>query len=314
MPRPIWSGAISFGLVTIPIKVVNATEDHSISFRQVHLADMGRVRYRKVCELDGKQLTDDEIIKGYEISRDRLVPVTDDELAQMPLPTARAIEIVAFVPAQSIDPVRIGDSYYLEAAADVAAKPYKLLRQALERSAKVAVAKFALRGRERLGLLRVKGDALVLHSMHWPDEIRSPAELAPPTVEIDESEIDGAIALMEAMGQDDLAAYRDEYREALEQVIAAKAEGKQLPSAEAAPKPAGQVVDLMAALNESVQKAREARGDGEHATVHDMSKPKKKPATKTTAKTAKKATAKKATSKKVAAKKATPSRGKPRAS
>jgi DNA end-binding protein Ku len=237
------------------------------------------------------------------------VPVTDDELAQMPLPTARAIEIVAFVPAQSIDPVRIGDSYYLEAAADVAAKPYKLLRQALERSTKVAVAKFALRGRERLGLLRVKGDALVLHSMHWPDEIRSPAELAPPTVEIDESEIDGAIALMEAMGQDDLAAYHDEYREALERVIAAKAEGRRPPSAEAAPEPAGQVVDLMAALNESVQKAREARGEGEHATVHDMPKPKKKPA-----KTAKKATAKKTTSKKVAATKATPSRGKPRAS
>jgi DNA end-binding protein Ku len=298
MPRPIWSGAITFGLVTIPIKVINATEDHSISFRQVHLEDMGRIRYRKVCELDGQQLRDDEIIKGYEVSKDTLVPVTEEDLADMPLPTARAIDIVAFVPAESIDPVRIGDSYYLEADGQVSAKPYKLLRQALERSSKVAVAKFALRGRERLGLLRVKEDALVLHSMHWPDEIRSPAELAPPPVEIGDSEVDGALALMDAMGQDDLSDYHDEYREALEQVIAAKAEGKAMPAAEA-PEPAGQVVDLMAALNESVAKARESRGEGEHATVHDMPKPKKTAAKKT----AKKTPAKKAATKKTAGRK-----------
>jgi DNA end-binding protein Ku len=147
MPRPIWSGAISFGLVTNPIKVVNATEDRSISFRQVHLWDICCIRYGKICELDGQQLRDDEIIKGYEISKDTLIPVTDQDLEGMPLPTAKAIDIVAFVPAQSIDPVRIGDSYYLEADGQVSAKPYKLLRQALERSSKVAVAKFALRGR-----------------------------------------------------------------------------------------------------------------------------------------------------------------------
>jgi DNA end-binding protein Ku len=299
MPRPIWSGAITFGLVTIPIKVINATEDRSISFRQVHLEDMGRVRYRKICEIDGQQLADHEIIKGYEVSKDTLVPVTDEDLADMPLPTAKAIDIVAFVPAESIDPVRIGDSYYLEADGQVSAKPYKLLRQALERSSKVAVAKFALRGRERLGLLRVKEDALVLHAMHWPDEIRSPAELAPPPVEIGDSEVDGAIALMEAMGQDDLSGYHDEYREALEQVIAAKAEGRQLAPAPDVSAPAGQVVDLMAALNESVAKAREQRG--EDATVHDLPKPKKTTAKKTTKKAAaKKTTAKKASRKKTA--------------
>lgn len=305
MPRPIWSGAISFGLVTIPIKVTNATEDRSISFRQVHLEDMGRIRYRKVCEVDGQQLRDDEIIKGYEVSKDTLIPVTDQDLEGMPLPTVKAIDIVAFVPAESIDPVRIGDSYYLEADGQVSAKPYKLLRQALERSSKVAVAKFALRGRERLGLLRVKDDVLVLHSMHWPDEIRSPAELAPPPVEIGDSEVDGALALMDAMGQDDLSDYRDEYRAALEQVIAAKAEGKAMPAAEA-PQPAGQVVDLMAALNESVAKARQSRGEDEHATVRDMPKPKK-----TAAKN--KAPAKKTATKKTAAKK-TASGRKPRAS
>lgn len=302
MPRPIWSGAISFGLVTIPVKVVPATENHNISFRQVHLEDMGRVRYRKVCEIDGKQLSDDEITRGYEVAKDTLVAVTDEDLEGMPLPTAKVIEIVAFVPAESIDPVRIGDSYYLEGAGDVAAKPYKLLRQALERSSKVAVAKFALRGRERLGLLRVKKDALVLHSMHWPDEIRSPASLAPPAVEIEDSEVDGAMALMDAMGEEDISHYTDHYREALQEVIAAKAEGKEPPAAEEEAEPGGQVVDLMAALNASVAKARESRGEDEHATVHEMPKPKKKAARKAPAK---KATAKKATAKKETAKKET---------
>ncbi|MFH8931355.1 Ku protein [Streptomyces pristinaespiralis] len=321
MPRPIWSGAISFGLVTIPIKVVPATENHNISFRQVHLEDMGRVRYRKVCELDGKQLSDNEIVKGYEVAKDQLVAVTDEDLAEIPLPTAKAIEIVAFVPAGSIDPVRIGDSYYLEGDGQVAAKPYKLLRQALERSSKVAVAKFALRGRERLGLLRVKGDALVLHSMHWPDEIRSPASLAPPAVEIEDSEVDGAIALMDAMGEEDISHYTDHYREALEELIAAKAQGKQPAPVAEAQEPGGQVVDLMAALNASVAQARESRGEGEHATVHEMPKPKK-----TAKKAAKKTPAKKTAAKKTeagstagsTAKKATPKktadRQKPRAS
>jgi DNA end-binding protein Ku len=255
-----------------------------------------------VCELDGKQLADHEITRGYEVNKNTIVAVSDEDLENMPLPTAKAIEIAAFVPAESIDPVRIGDSYYLEADGQVAAKPYALLRQALERSSKVAVAKFVLRGRERLGLLRVKENAIVLHSMHWPDEVRSPESLAPPAVEIGDSEVDGAIALMEAMAQDDLSQYHDEYREALEEVIAAKAEGKALPKVEGEEPPTGQVVDLMAALNASVQAAKESRGEsGEHAAVHDM--PKKRTAKKTTA-AAKKATAKKTPAKKAPAKKA----------
>lgn len=179
MPRPLWTGAISFGLVTIPIKVVSATESHSISFHQYHREDMGRIRTRKVCEIDGEVLSQEEIGKGYEVAKDRTVPVTDEELDRMPLPTAKAIEIVAFVEAGSIDPVRISDSYYLAVDGQVAAKPYALLRKALERSDKVAVAKFAWHNRERLGLLRVREDAIVLHSMRWPDEIRSPESLAP---------------------------------------------------------------------------------------------------------------------------------------
>ncbi|MFC4611439.1 Ku protein [Streptomyces maoxianensis] len=303
MPRPVWSGAISFGLVTIPIKVLPATENRSISFHQYHLEDEGRIRTRKVCEIDGKQLSTEEIGRGYEVAKDTIVEVTDEDLDRMPLPTAKAIDIVAFVPADSIDPVRIGDSYYLTADGPVAAKPYVLLRKALERSAKVAVAKFAWHNRERLGLLRVKENAIVLHAMRWPDEIRDPAELTPQPVDVDDSEIDAAIQLMETMAADDISGYTDHYREALEEVIAAKAAGKKPPKPAGEPAPAGQVVDLMSALNASVQAAKESRGEsGRPATVHEM--PKKRAAKKTAA-TKSTATAKKTTTKKTPAKKTT---------
>ncbi|WP_331762236.1 Ku protein (plasmid) [Streptomyces sp. NBC_01527] len=287
MPTAVWSGAISFGLVTIPIKVFSATEDRSISFHRIHLEDGGRVRNRKVCEVDAKVVDQSEVGKGYELGN-TIVQVSDAELAEIPLPTAKAIEIAAFVPADSIDPVRISDSYYLAADGQVAAKPYVLLRQALERSEKVAVAKFAWHGRERLGLLRVKNDAIVLHSMKWPDEVRSPAELAPAGVDLDEDELQRAIDLMDSMTTDTISGYRDHYREALEELIAAKAEGQAPPGpAEAGKATGGGVVDLMAALNASVQRARESRGESdEHATVHEM-----QPSKKTT----KKAATKKAT-------------------
>lgn len=298
MPRPVWSGAVSFGLVTIPIKVLPATESHGISFNQIHLEDGGRVRYQKVCDLDGRVLTQDEIGKGYEVSKDTVVQVTDADLAQMPLPTAKAIEIMAFVPAASIDPIRISDGYYLAADGPVAAKPYTLLRKALERTDKVAVAKFAWHGRERLGLLRVKGDALLLHAMKWDDEIRSPEELKPKETELSEDEIAGALALMETMAAehlDDLELV-DRYREAVVEIIEAKAEHRQPKPAGEVSAPAGQVIDLMAALEDSVAKAKASRGEtAGDATVHDMPAPKKAAAKKSAP--SKKAAAKKTTRK-----------------
>jgi DNA end-binding protein Ku len=306
MPRPLWTGAISFGLVTIPIKIISATEDHSIHFRQVHLEDMGRVRTRKICSIDGEAVSQDEIGKGYEVSKDEVVTVTDQELDAMPLPTAKAIEIVAFVEADTIDPVRIGDSYYLGVDGDVAKKPYTLLRKALERSDKVAIAKFAWHGRERLGVLRVRESAIVLHSMHWPDEIRSPESLAPKDVDLDDDEIDRAVQLTDTMVTDDISQFRDHYRDALEELIEAKAEDKVLPEpAEDGKQESGKVMDLMAALNASVQAAKEGRGEhGGDATVHEI-QPGKKAAKKTTAKKApvKKAPAKKSPARKTAAKK-----------
>ncbi|WP_432198207.1 Ku protein [Streptomyces sp. bgisy027] len=297
MPRSIWSGAISFGLVTVPINVVSATEDHSIRFHQYHLEDMGRVRVRKYCEVEDREVANAEIGKGYQLTKEQVIPITDEELREIPLPTAKAIEIEAFVPLESIDPIRIGEGYYLQPSGQVAAKPYRLLVQALGRSSKVAIAKFAWSGRERLGVLRVKDDVIVLHAMRWPDEIRDPAELLPEPVDVTEDEIDGALALMDSMARDDLegSEFRDTYTDALAQIIEAKREDRPLPEAPEPEAAGGTVLDLMAALNESVAQAKASRGEGP-ADVHEL--PKKKSA-------AKKTTAKKQPSKKSAAKKTT---------
>ncbi|THA52470.1 Ku protein [Streptomyces sp. A1136] len=260
--RSIWNGAISFGLVSIPIKLVNATESHSISFRQVHVTDGGRVRYRKVCELDGEEVSAAEIGKGYEEADGSIIPITDEDLARLPIATAKTIEIVSFVPADEIDPLQMDAAYYLAANGATAAKPYTLLREALKRSRKVAIAKFALRGRERLGMLRVVDDVIAMHGLLWPDEIRRPEGVAPETsVTVRDAELDLADALMATLGEVDIESLHDDYREALEEMIAAKAGGAYEP-AEAAAEPAGQVIDLMAALERSVQAAKASRGEG----------------------------------------------------
>jgi DNA end-binding protein Ku len=266
----------------VPIHVVSATEDHSIRFHQYHLEDMGRVRVRKVCEVEDREVPNSEIGKGYELSKTQIVPVTDEELRQMPLPTAKAIEIHAFVPLDSIDAIQIGEGYYLQPDGQVAAKPYKLLRQALERSSKVAVAKYAWSGRERLGLLRVRGEAIVLHAMRWPDEIRDPSELAPAATELSDDEISEAEHLIDRMTRDDIEGndFTDRYTEAVAKVIEAKRDGRALPKTPEPAATSGRVVDLMAALQESVRKAQASRG--EDASVHEL--PKKKTAAKKTAK------------------------------
>ncbi|MEU3842101.1 Ku protein [Streptomyces sp. NPDC028635] len=306
--RSIWNGAISFGLVSIPIKLVNATESHSISFRQIHTEDGGRIRYRKFCELEDREVTQAEIGKGYEDADGSIIPITDEDLASLPLPTAKTIEIVAFVPADRIDPLQMDAAYYLAASGAPAAKPYTLLREALKRSNKVAIAKYALRGRERLGMLRVVGDAIAMHGLLWPDEVRAPEGVAPDAdVTVRDKELDLADALMDTLGEVDMDDLHDEYREAVEEVIAAKVSGTAPPEA---PEPAagGTVLDLMAALENSVRAARESRGEGggpaageEEAEVRPLR------GRKTAKKTAAPASAKKEPAKKSAAKKTTAS-------
>ncbi|MGW4730273.1 non-homologous end joining protein Ku [Streptomyces shenzhenensis] len=277
--RSIWNGAISFGLVSIPIKLVNATESHSISFRQIHTEDGGRIRYRKFCELEDREVSGAEIGKAYEDADGTMIQISDDDLAHLPIPTARTIEIVAFVPADRIDPLQMGAAYYLAAGGAAAAKPYTLLREALKRSNKVAIAKYALRGRERLGMLRVVGDAIAMHGLLWPDEVRAPEGVAPDTdVTVRDKELDLADALMDTLGEVDLADLHDEYQDALEEVIAAKAAGEEPPEAPG-PAPGGKVLDLMAALENSVRAAKESRGEeaepGEHAEVTSL--PRRRP-------------------------------------
>jgi DNA end-binding protein Ku len=321
--RSIWNGAISFGLVSIPIKLVNATESHSISFRQIHLDDGGRIRYRKVCELEDREVSTPEIGKAYEDADGTLIPIMDEDLASLPIPTARTIEIVAFVPAERIDPLQMETAYYLSANGVPAAKPYVLLREALKRSQKVAVAKFALRGRERLGMLRVVDDVIAMHGLLWPDEIRATDEVAPDTsVTVREQELDLADALMDTLGEVDLEDLHDDYREAVEELIAAKASGVEAPAVPAGERPGGKVLDLMAALEKSVRAAKESRGEEAGEEAGEPSEVTPLPARRTAARksaraapkevggkkstsAAKKTAAKKTTSKKTTAKKST---------
>ncbi|MEU6146029.1 Ku protein [Streptomyces sp. NPDC047081] len=308
--RSIWNGAISFGLVSIPIKLVNATESRSISFRQIHLEDGGRIRYRKFCELEDREVTSAEIGKGYEDADGSIIQITDEDLSHLPLPTAKTIEIVAFVPADRIDPLQMDASYYLAAGGAPAAKPYTLLREALKRSNKVAIAKYALRGRERLGMLRVVDDAIAMHGLLWPDEVRAPEGVAPDTnVTVNDKELDLADALMNTLGEIDLDELHDEYREALEEVVAAKAAGETPPEA---PEPAkgGKVLDLMAALEKSVSAAKKSRGE-EAGEAEAEAEVRRLPARKSARATPKQTTGKKSTStaagKKTTAKKTTTS-------
>lgn len=313
--RSIWNGAISFGLVSIPIKLVNATEHHSVSFRQIHTEDGGRIRYRKVCELEEREVTSDEIGKGYEEPDGTIIPITDDDLAALPLPTAKTIDIVGFIPAERIDPLQMDAAYYLMANGVPAAKPYTLLREALKRSGRVAIAKFALRGRERLGMLRVVEDVIAMHGLLWPDEVRAPESATPDaSVTVRDKELDLADALMDTLGEVDLEELHDDYREAVEELIAAKASGEKVPAPPAADR-GGKVIDLMSALESSVRQARASRGEeeGEKGDGEVERLPARKRAAGKTSRTAPKestgkkstSTAKKTAGKKTAAKKTT---------
>lgn len=299
MPAAVWSGTITFGLVAIPVQMVSATSSHKIGFRQIHLADRGRVRYRKICELDEQVLEQEDIGRAYEAGPDHLVPVSDEELDALPLPTAKAIEVSGFLPMDHVPQEMIGTPYFLSAASKAADKPYVLMRRALERSGKAGVGKLAMRDAERLVLIRPHGDVLVAHILHWPDEVRSAADAAPKGgVEISDEEAARADALVEALGEVDLGAFHDEYAAAVQDLINAKLEGGEPPQAEPEPAATGEAADLMDTLEAAVSQARTG------AEVHRLAD-RKRPAKKTAQKTGGKTAAKKTTARKTAAKKQT---------
>ncbi|HQZ00572.1 MAG TPA: Ku protein [Propionicimonas sp.] len=260
MPRSIWKGAVSFGLVTIPVKVYGATQEKDISFRQVHAVDNGRVRYKRVCEVCGEEVPYGEIAKGYEAADGRMAVLTDEDFADLPAAQGKAVEVVQFVAVDDIDPTYFDRTYFLEPEKS-GNKPYILLRQALAESGKAAVVKVALRSRESLALIRPVGDVLRLHTMIWPDELRDD-EFAAPTEEVKVSEAEVGMARMfidQLSGDWDPDQFSDNYREALEKVIEAKLEGIELPDVAEGTPTGGQVVDLVEALRASVEAAKARR-------------------------------------------------------
>ena len=308
MPQAIWKGTISFGLVTIPVKLYSATEEKDISFRQVHEEDGGRIRYRRVCEIDGEEVPYSDIGKGYEMPDGRMVILSNDDFAQLPLPTAKAIEVLEFVPIEQVDPLYFAKAYYL-AADGVGAKPYKLLREALTRSGQLALVKVAIRTRETLALLRERDGALVLQTMLWPDEVRDSSFATPDdSIDIRKQEVEMAESYISTLKSEfDPERYHSDYREALEKLVEAKAEGIPVPEIEEEEGETADVVDLVAALRASVDAAKKRRAGGGAAKDE---KPAKKTTSKKTAKktpakkAAKKSTTKKSTTKKAASKKA----------
>jgi DNA end-binding protein Ku len=303
--RSIWKGAISFGLVTIPIRVFTATEEKNISFRQVHSSDGGRIKYKRICEVDGEEVPFPEIAKGYELPDGDVLVLQPEDLADLPLPSSKAVDVLEFVPFDQIDPTALSKAYYLGPDSKVAEKPYVLLREALKRSDRVAVVKVALRNREALAFVRAVDDTLVMHTMLWPDEVRDAGEVAPSeNVSVSAQEVSMAESFIDTLTADfDAERYKDVYREALEQVIEAKLEGHEVEQPAASAPSNAEVVDLLAALRASVAAAKRQRGEGDAAAEqHDDGKSAAEDDRDTT--TAKKSTAKKAPAKKAPAKKA----------
>lgn len=275
--RSIWKGAISFGLVSIPVKLYSATEERSVSFHQVHRDDGGRIKYRRVCQTCGEEVAYADIAKGYELSSGEVVVLTDEDFADLPISTSRSVDVLQFVPLEQVDPMYFAKSYYLEPDG-MGAKPYVLLRDALEKSGRVAVVKIALRQREQLATLRVRDGVFVLETMLWPDEIRTPDfGFLEEDVDVRPQELEMAGSLIDSMtGDFQPSDYSDSYREALQAVIDAKVEGREIVQPEE-PEESGEVVDLMSALRASVEAAKGERGGAARAAEDsDEEKPARK--------------------------------------
>jgi DNA end-binding protein Ku len=296
--RAIWKGAISFGLVTIPVKLYSATEEKDVTFHQVRRSDGSRIKYKRVAAADGEEVEYGDIAKGYELPTGETVVLTDEDFKDLPLTTSRAIDVLQFVPLEEVDPIYFAKSYYLEPE-KAGTKPYVLLREALEKSGRVAVVKVALRNRESLATLRVRDGVFVLETMLWPDEVRTPDfAFLDEDVEVRDQELAMAGSLIETLtGDFDPTQFSDSYREALQAVIDAKVQGREVVQPEGAQPTAGTVVDLMAALRASVDAAK-AKQSGEAAEAPAPRKAAKKaaatkaPAKKATGKAAAKAPAK----------------------
>lgn len=326
--RSLWKGSVSFGLVSIPVKLYSATGGHDLRFHQVHEKDGGRIRYKRTCEVCGEVVSYSDIAKGYDSDDGRSAILTDEDLDALPVASGREIDVVEFVPADQVDPVLMDKTYYLEPDGK-AAKPYALLREALGSTERMALVKVALRQRETLAVLRVRDQVIVLQTLLWPDEVREPDfKVLNEDIDLRPQEVTMAESLVESLAADfDPTQFEDEYKIAMEQLVEAKLDGTDaselLRPDTAETGDDADVVDLVAALRASVEKAKSGRssspeesgGSESESAEAPSGSDGQQPAKKSTAKksasksstarkpAAKKASAKKAPAKKTAAKK-----------
>jgi DNA end-binding protein Ku len=265
MPRTMWKGAISFGLVTVPIRMYPSTEEKSLKFNQLHDEDHGRIKYQRVCSIDGKEVPYEHIVKGYEIEKDRYVVMEDEDFDAVPVESSRTVDIQQFVEAEEIDPIYYKKSYYL-VPEEAGIKAYSLLRQAMSEDGRVGIAKVSFRDKEHLAALRFKDDVMLLETMYWPDEIRAAdfdeldkaVKIRPQEVQMARSLIDN---LTEAFKPDQ---YKDEYREALMEIVEKKAAGEEIEVIQ--PPEEEKVVDLMEALKQSVESTKKRAASAKKST------------------------------------------------
>ncbi|WP_346007665.1 Ku protein [Janibacter terrae] len=300
--RAIWKGAVSFGLVNVPVRLYSATENHDVQFRQVHRTDGGRIKYKRFCTKDGEEVAYDDIAKGYETEDGAMIVLTDEDMAELPTRSSKEISVEKFVPEDQIDPMLLDKSYYLEPD-KAATKPYVLLREALEAQGRMAIVTVSIRTRMTMAVLRVREGVIVMQTMLWPDEIRAADFADIEDQDLSEREMSMARMLIDELAGDyDPDEYEDDYAQAVEALVRAKVEGGEVQAVEEDEKESGEVVDLLAALARSVEKAKASRGE---APAPAKASAKKAPAKKTAAKsTTKKTAAKKTAAKKTAAKQA----------
>jgi DNA end-binding protein Ku len=263
MARPSWTGAISFGMVSIPVKLVPAVRHKTVSFNQLDRESMSRIRYRKVADATGEEVPADQIVRGVDMGGGNYVLIEDEELEALTPERSQELAIEAFVPAEDIDPLTFDSSFYV--VPDAKPKPYALLTEALDGTGRVGIGRFVMRKREHLALVRSDGERLLLSTIVFPDEVVDAGELEEmdvlEDVDLTDKERDMANSLVEAMSDEfDPDAYTDEYRSAIDDLIDQKAEGK-VPVVTAERQPSGEVVDLTEALEASLRAAKSKTGD-----------------------------------------------------
>ena len=263
MARPVWKGSIAFGLVSIPVGLHAAVQEHRVRFNQLERGTSSRIRYRRVNEETGEEVPLDRIVRGVPLGQGRYVVLDDEDLLAAAPEQSRTIELLDFVAGEEIDPMLYATPYYLAPASEAARRPYALLAAALERSGRVGVARLVLREREHLAAIRSHGPLLVLETMRFADEVRRPPEELDGIGDLEPRgrELEIAVSLIDSMEAAwDPSRYKDSYRDRVEALVAAKARGEQI-EVHATQEPDSNVVDLVAALSRSVERARERRGE-----------------------------------------------------